>query len=444
MAAITVRERKARPGRLGAANLIAAAATDLAKQSGAAIPLTTPPGALNCSGAQLEATTLAERQAGKLDEFAAFAASVGAAGSALAQRVATARETVAKYEKAARAVCVNAGDANATGDAGLGVKATAGADAAAIDAGSTDTGGASAPGLAELQALADAQEAANEALEAVQAETARAAATRDYYALQRQPATFGDCVVPVPVGITNRQVVVDVQMTPFEPCTMQPSNPSCPQASADTGIAQGDGAASPATPPTPDAGGERGSLHALVYADIDHGKYYWDIGVLFAVVPMGQRTVSTPQVPGLPGSHMIAVDERGTTLTGIALNAYPLGHRREAYSFLEGRPKFWRSFGDAFGLQIALNPDLTNATSTVFGGLLFEPITGLSLNGGLALLQGDFLKAGYTPGMAPPADRDDYVARSTMLRFYFGVTLGYELVHTTAAQLPTIKSDLGE
>jgi hypothetical protein len=415
MAESAVRAHRKRPGHLGAANLMTAAATDIAKLSGAQIHIPDALSNLSCSTALRDSLSEVTTQTAGLKKFETYAATLGDVGTLLARRVAKAQDALTSYGTAAQTVC------GASGDAG------------------------SQPSATSIEQLESREMAANDLLDSVESDAKRAQATHDYVALERKFAHFGDCVVAVPTGSSNRQIAVDIKLTPVNACESQPSNPSCPQPQADGGAAQADGGEPPEAAPPGDGGPERAAIHALVYANIDHGKYYWDLGVLFAVVPMGQRTVTTPQVPGISGSQIISVDERGATLTGIALNVYPLGHRREAYSFLEDRPRFfWRGFGDAFGMQLAFNPDLTNATSTLFGGVLFEPITGLSLNVGAAFLQGDFLKAGYSPGMAPPANRSDYVVTSTMLRFYFGVTLGYELIHTTTAQLPTIKSDLGE
>jgi hypothetical protein len=40
--------------------------------------------------------------------------------------------------------------------------------------------------------------------------------------------------------------------------------------------------------------------------------------------------------------------------------------------------------------------------------------------------------------MSAPANRSDFVTQKGMLRFYFGFTFSYELIHTTTAQLPSL------
>jgi hypothetical protein len=240
----------------------------------------------------------------------------------------------------------------------------------------------------------------------------------------------------IPKDTNVRSVAFDVKMLPADPCDTDPTKPEC-----HLGDAGGDAGASPDLLPD---GGVRPppTLDALVYMDVDHGAYYWDLGVIFGVVPAGSRVVSTPETPGIPGSRLIHVDERAMTQPALALNLYPFGHRRRAYSAFESPRTFRRFWGDFFGLQLGLNTDLKVATSSLYGGVLLEPVTGLSLNVGAVVLEGDFLKNGYAEGMVAPTDRNDFVAHSPMVRFYFGFTMSYEFLNTTAAQLPTIVNEL--
>jgi hypothetical protein len=89
---------------------------------------------------------------------------------------------------------------------------------------------------------------------------------------------------------------------------------------------------------------------------------------------------------------------------------------------------------DLFALQVAVSPDLKNAASTLFAGISLEPLTGVGLGAGVIRSRADFLRAGYAEGMSAPANRDDYVVSKDRLVFYFGLSLGLELVHTTAAK----------
>lgn len=257
---------------------------------------------------------------------------------------------------------------------------------------------------------------AQRALQRVEAAAVRAHQAAIYEEQGLQLAHFGDCVMTMPSGDTTiPQVVIDVKMTP--------------QAITTPGALDGGGDAGPDDPTA--------VKEALVYVNVSHGRYYYDVGALTAFVPLGQRTIVTPQRPGLAGDQMIALNEQASQLTAIALNLYPFGHRRETYSFLQRmEPGCLGWAKDLVGFQVAFNPNLNAATSTLFAGLLLEPVAGLSLSGGVAVLQGDFLQTGYSVGMSAPSNRSDYVVQKLMLRGYFGFTIGFELFNTAARRLP--------
>ncbi len=254
---------------------------------------------------------------------------------------------------------------------------------------------------------------ASDALSKVEAEAEAASASASEAADGFILSRFMDCVVTLPSDLAVRQVVVDVALTPRPP--KRAGAEMMEDASAEAG--------SPDAPTT----------HALAYINISHGQYYYDIGPIVALVPYGQRTISTPLRPGSSGDLMISLDEHAAEVAGIAANFYPFGRSRDEYSVFH-RPSH---FYEAFGFQVAFNPDLKSLTSTVFGGLTFEPVSGVSLNGGLIVMQGDFLQAGYARGMSAPANRSDYVIDKPMLRGYVGLTIGYELFNTLTQRLPT-------
>lgn len=256
---------------------------------------------------------------------------------------------------------------------------------------------------------------------------------------EKTATTFGDCVITIPQIAYIRQIVVDVKITHPSPCD-DPHSPEyqtppwCPPASSNHSkqghnLDAGTGGNSSAAP---DPGNSNEikidprTTNTLVYLTISHGKYYYDVGFITAVVPGGQRTISAPQRAGVPGDTAITVTKQSAVVTGFALNLYPGGHRRDAYSGFE--PNFWRpTWGDMLGLQLAISPDLKTPLSTLFGGFVFEPVTGAALSTGFILLKGDFLQSGYYEGMSTSAPSSDYVVQKYMLRGYVGVTFGVRL-----------------
>lgn len=242
-------------------------------------------------------------------------------------------------------------------------------------------------------------------------------------------AIFGDTVVTMPSDATVRQLIVNVKIQHRDPC----KNPLSPGYDALTCTRI---ATSPDTPQHPDLTDiTRVWPHvtsSLFSLPATHGNYYWDIGVVFALAPNGTRRVESQQRPGIPGDSELTVASETAKLTGIALNLYPGGHRRGVYSGFESKARIW----DTVGLQLAFNPNMEALSSTFFGGLIFEPVTGIALSGGIIFLPGERLKRGYTEGMSTSAARSDYVKQDTLVRCYFGATFGFELFNTTAKRLP--------
>jgi hypothetical protein len=109
------------------------------------------------------------------------------------------------------------------------------------------------------------------------------------------------------------------------------------------------GAGNPA--PTPTEIDQR-TTSSLVYLNVGHGYYYWDVGFVLAEVPNGQRHIDANARPGIPGDHAIAVTPQTEIVTGLALNLFPGGHRRGVDSRFEPKARAL----DMFGLQLAFAP----------------------------------------------------------------------------------------
>ncbi|MGC4088751.1 MAG: hypothetical protein QM756_12800 [Polyangiaceae bacterium] len=277
-----------------------------------------------------------------------------------------------------------------------------------------------------------------------------------------RPTRFGSCSLRIPKESQLRELVVDIELRQHDPCRdpqsptfgrvpwcVPPTAPGVTSTLRDGADGGGDGADggdsglsgdTGAGGTSASAGGSGGRpmqkerldplvSHSVVHLGIAHGKYYYDVGVLTAIVPEGERKVETLVRPGIPGDNFIHVVSKGALIPALAFNLYPGGHRRGAYSGFAGSRT---SRGDLFALQLAVSPDLTHPFSSIFGGVLFEPVTGFAVGGGAVLLQGEFLKSGYADGMSTTATRADYVEQRLMLRGYFAITLGLELINTTA------------
>lgn len=71
-------------------------------------------------------------------------------------------------------------------------------------------------------------------------------------------------------------------------------------------------------------------------------------------------------------------------------------------------------------------------TPTLGTVVVFEPVSGLSLNAGAAFVKGEFVPEGYAAGMVVPQDETFTPDRRYMTRFYFGATLTLDIVETVA------------
>jgi hypothetical protein len=171
--------------------------------------------------------------------------------------------------------------------------------------------------------------------------------------------------------------------------------------------------------------------------DVDHGKYYIEVGILAPIVYRGQRTVGTTKVPGTGGERSVTVTEDWAVKPALALNVFPAGRRRGLISSFQNPG--CRTFGDLLGLQAAVDLDFTKAFERMYFGAVIEPVAGLSANLGLALVRGQELPRGVAEGMLVPKGETVDPATKYMPRFYFGFTLTTDILNTVATATNGIK-----
>ncbi len=164
---------------------------------------------------------------------------------------------------------------------------------------------------------------------------------------------------------------------------------------------------------------------------VDHGMYYLEIGLLVPFVINGTRTVTQSPVPGTGGEKRLRLTEDSVVTPALALNIFPLGRRNGRVTAFDPC-RAW----DLFGAQFAVDLNLKEPFERVYGGFVFEPIAGLSLSGGLAMVKGDVIPQEYAEGMLVPKDETLTPDRRYFPRPYFGLTLTNEIVTaiTGAAQ----------
>jgi hypothetical protein len=118
------------------------------------------------------------------------------------------------------------------------------------------------------------------------------------------------------------------------------------------------------------------------------------------------------------------------------LNVFP-GGRRNGHIWAFDSP-VWP--GDVIGLQIGVDLNLKSALDNLYFGAVLEPIAGLSLNGGLALVKGQFVPAGYAANMLIPTNETFTPDSRYLPACYVGLTLSNEIFSTIVNAARTVRT----
>ncbi|WP_437751904.1 hypothetical protein [Sorangium sp. So ce1389] len=163
---------------------------------------------------------------------------------------------------------------------------------------------------------------------------------------------------------------------------------------------------------------------------VDHGQYYLEAGILLPIVVDGSRRVVTTPIPSTGGERMYSIAENWSVNPSIVLNVFPGGRRRGFVSSYQGC--FWCAgfWGDFLGLQAGVDLDLGEPFDRIFMGVVLQPVAGLSINSGLALVEQEFLPPGYAVGMPVTSGETLTPQPHYMSRFYFGATLTLDIINT--------------
>ncbi len=156
---------------------------------------------------------------------------------------------------------------------------------------------------------------------------------------------------------------------------------------------------------------------------VDHGKYYLELGILFPFVINGTRTVTQAPVPGTGGEKRIRLSEDSAVTPALALNVFPGGRRNGRVTAFEP----FRAW-DLFGVQLGVDLNLKQPFERVYLGFVVEPIAGISLDAGLAMVKGDVIPQDYAEGMLVPSGEAFTPDRRYFPRPYFGLTLTNEIL----------------
>ncbi len=187
----------------------------------------------------------------------------------------------------------------------------------------------------------------------------------------------------------------------------------------------------------------------LGVTEIDHGKYYIDVGLFVPFVPFGKRTVTARPVGG---ERYLVVDSDLHITAGLAMNVFPGGRRRGELTPWSNRPPCWMLrntknnnnnnakkqchaavAGELIGLQLGADLDIRDPIDQFYFGLVFEPVTGLTLSIGGAVIAMDDLGPGRAEGQLVASDADLDPSTKYRVRPYTSFGLSLDLVQALRA-----------
>lgn len=176
------------------------------------------------------------------------------------------------------------------------------------------------------------------------------------------------------------------------------------------------------------------SPETLAVIHVYHGYSYYSVALLVAATFKGDRRV----LRDLETTSDHAVDP------GLALNVFPFGRERGRIGYINTcgpwRTRLKRCLADMIGFQLATDLDLRDPTDKLYAGLVFEPVAGLALSGGVSLRKVAVVpNRGALPATEDMADGGPVDMRY-VLRGYVGVTMTFDLLDTISSMGTKIRT----
>lgn len=197
---------------------------------------------------------------------------------------------------------------------------------------------------------------------------------------------------------------------------------------------------------------EKGVETAVSHAtSVGHGRYYIDVGVLIPVIIGGSREVVADDTDQ-DNVKRLRVREDVAVFPALMLHVFPGGRDFGALGSFNTGPacnpgrldlercrgaRHRRRAANSLGLQAGIELDFKKFSRLYFGGL-FEPISGFSVNAGVALTRQQYIRGGYFEGalITSPTvvhadgspDLSRYIEQRWVPRFYVGITLSIDIL----------------
>jgi len=170
---------------------------------------------------------------------------------------------------------------------------------------------------------------------------------------------------------------------------------------------------------------------------VNQGRYFLDIGIAAVVIPGGSRRVQAETIPGT-GDRIAHVDQDWRVDGALMINAFVFGGRRVSGIWYRGEND--PSSRGLFGAQVGFNLDLKNPLDQIYLGLFIEPIAGLSLGAGVALVNGQFLTGATGGGTLLAPGAQPQVETNRMLRPYLAITFSSEIIDSAKNVFTTARN----
>jgi len=164
------------------------------------------------------------------------------------------------------------------------------------------------------------------------------------------------------------------------------------------------------------------SLTQVIHVDL--GYSYYNVALLVAATFKGDRR--TFRDLSTVSDHAVE--------PALALVVFPGGRERGILGYARrGEAGGWRWLANNIGVQIGADLDFTDPTDKLYAGVVFEPVAGLAVAGGVTLR-----KVSVIPSMGglPALEAMDGTAPSDqryVVRGYVGVTLTLDLLKTISS-----------
>lgn len=157
---------------------------------------------------------------------------------------------------------------------------------------------------------------------------------------------------------------------------------------------------------------------------VNRGRYYVDVGVMVAAVHQGERTYYEVNPLGA-GNRTIGLERDTLISTAVMIEAFPFGGRRRSNFW------FWKDSCPACALVgIQAGTGVTAPGREWFFGGVLEPIAGIGVGAGLALVRGQYLPQGIDSDSVIPPGQHLETRELFMPRFYFSLSASLEVLES--------------